>query len=121
MFRLLVSGSREWDQPEVLQMVLLQEWSMHSDDLVIVHGDCPRGADKMARDFAEKHGIPQERHPARWEQYGKSAGFRRNKVMVDSHPSKAVFFVRGESRGTRGCLKLAREAGISYVVYGDAA
>lgn len=118
MFRLLVSGSREWDQPEIIQMVIVQHW-FENDDLVVVHGDCPRGADRIARDFCEAKGIPQEKYPADWDRYGKAAGRIRNGVMVDTKPDMGVFFIRGESRGTRGCLRLTKKAGIPYVAYGD--
>lgn len=119
MFRLLVSGSREWDQPEIIQMVLTQAWIEHGDDLVIVHGDCPRGADRIARDWARREGVADEPHPADWNKHGKAAGHIRNKEMVDTKPDVGIFFIRGESRGTRGCLRLTKEAGIPYVTYGD--
>jgi hypothetical protein len=118
VFRLLVSGSREWDMPEVLQMVIIQHW-FENDDLVIIHGDCPKGADRMAREFCEKNGIPEERYPADWNRHGKAAGHIRNKVMVDTKPDFAVFFIRGESRGTKNCLEHAKKAGIPHATYGD--
>lgn len=119
MFRLLVSGSREWDQPEVLEMVLTQFWIDYGDDLVIVHGDCPSGADRIARDWAHKHGVPDEPHPADWNKHGKAAGHIRNKEMVDTNPHGAVFFFRGPSRGTKNCFDHAVKAGIPYVAFGD--
>lgn len=119
MFRLLVSGSREWDMPEVLRMVIYNYWHKSTRNFIVVHGDCPKGADRMARDFCDKVGISQELYPADWNKYGKAAGYIRNKQMVDTNPDMGVFFIRGESRGTRGCLRLTKEAGIPYVAYGD--
>lgn len=119
MFRLLVSGSREWDMPEVLRMVIYNYWHQATGDFVVIHGDCPRGADRMAREFCEEYGIKEERHPADWNKHGKAAGHIRNKEMVDTKPDAAVFFVRGESRGTKNCLEHARKAGIPHAVYGD--
>ena len=119
MFRLLVSGSREWDQEHVLQMMIAQFWVRYGDDLIVVHGDCPRGADRMAREFCERHGIKQEKYPADWNRHGKAAGHIRNKVMVDTKPDFAVFFIRGESRGTKNCLEHVKKAGIPHATYGD--
>lgn len=99
-------------------MIINQKWIEHPD-LIIVHGDCPKGADRFAREFAEQYGVPEERHPALWDLHGRSAGHKRNKAMVDSHPDEAIFFIRGESRGTRNCLGHARKAGIPHVIYGD--
>ena len=121
MFRLLVSGSREWDQPEVLEMILMGYW-IDYPDLIIVHGDCAKGADRMARNFAEKHEIRQEKFPVsseEWKTLGKGAGHIRNKRMVDTKPDEAVFFIRGVSKGTLNCLGHARKAGIPYVPYGE--
>lgn len=106
--------------PEVLKILLHQKWADHSD-LVVVHGDCPSGADRHAREFCEELNVPEERYPAEWDKYGKSAGYRRNAVMVNTIPNEALFFIRGESKGTKGCLELARRAGIPYVIYGDRA
>lgn len=119
MFRLLVSGSREWDQEHVLQMIIAQYWVLYGDDLVVVHGDCPRGADRMAREFCVRHGITEERYPANWNRLGKAAGHIRNQKMVDTGPDMAIFFIRGISLGTRNCLAAARKAGIPTNVFGD--
>lgn len=119
MFRLLVSGSREWDQEHVLQMMIAQFWVRYGDDLIVVHGDCPRGADRMAREFCERHGIKQEKYPADWKRHGKSAGPKRNQKMVDTKPDLGIFFFRGKSRGTSDCFSRAEKAGIPVVRYGD--
>lgn len=118
MYRLLISGSRKWDLPVTLKMLIHNVWTVYPE-LTIVHGDCPQGADAMAREFAEEYGIPEERYPADWKTYGKAAGYIRNKQMVDTKPDYAIFFIRGESRGTKNCLELAREAGIPHVIFGD--
>lgn len=90
---------------------------------VLVSGACPTGADRIAEDFAEKVGLPIERHPAEWNKHencwcrdhSKRCGFagpRRNKEMVDLGADICVGFVKNNSRGATGTLKLAEEAGI---------
>lgn len=117
-WRLLVSGSRLWDMDAILRMVLINKWIAHPG-LVIVHGDCPTGADNMAKQFALDYNVPEERFPADWTKYGKAAGAIRNREMVKTYPDFALFFIQGESKGTLGCLKEARKVGIPYEPYGE--
>lgn len=120
MYRLLVSGSRDYSSPAILGMALLTEWMEHPD-LVILHG-AARGADQMAYEWALDH-IGEERievYLAEWNIYGNAAGMIRNKKMIDTSPDKALFFFEpgAGNRGTQGCLKMAQEAGIPYEIYG---
>lgn len=48
---------------------------------VIISGGA-RGADTLARVYAFERDIPFEEYPAKWDVYGKSAGYRRNAEMV---------------------------------------
>lgn len=118
MYRLLVSGSRLWDNEFFLGMIIVKHRIKHPD-LIVVHGDCPKGADNAVKRVCNILGIPQDPFPADWNLYGKSAGFVRNKEMVDTRPDFGIFFIRGESKGTLNCLELAMKAGIKYRVYGS--
>ncbi len=116
MFRLLVTGARVWDDTWTLSKYLNDVYR-HNPDLVIVHGDCPLGADKMAKEWAEFNEIPQEAYPADWDKYGRAAGHIRNKQMVDTKPDYAVAFIKGESRGTNNCLDHIKKAGINHAIF----
>lgn len=94
--------------------------------IVVVHGDCPTGADAMAEDFvlrsraflrSKGYDIRTEKHPADWNQYGRAAGPRRNKEMIALGADVCLAFNRGNSRGTSGTMKLAEEAGIEVLPY----
>ena len=130
-YRVLVTGSRDWDKPDVVEGALdLALQAMHNVNLerlgesthddparmftfTLVHGACPTGADKQADDWAAKHPeVRVERHPAQWNQFGASAGPRRNAEMVSRGAVVVLAFPRGASRGTRGTIKMAREAGL---------
>jgi hypothetical protein len=83
-------------------------------DLIVVHGACPTGADAMANTWAKDYGFPAERHPADWTGYGKSAGFIRNAEMVTLGADLCLVFRQkgAADRGTDHCASLAEKAGI---------
>lgn len=60
--------------------------------------------------WAEAKGITVECFPADWENYGKSAGPRRNRTMAEIADYGLIFW-SGESRGTRNCLMEMRKLG----------
>jgi hypothetical protein len=114
--RILITGSRRWTDRVRLEAVLWYETTrLHPErPLTIVHGDCPYGADRMVREWCETHpDITEERHPADWNQFGKSAGFKRNAEMVSLGADLCIaFIVPGMSRGTEHSAGAARRAGI---------
>lgn len=110
--RVLVTGSRAWAAPEVIVKALWEAWLVRDGDFVIVHGACPRGADLMADQAAQRYGWQVERHPADWERHGKGAGFRRNNEMVRAGADVCLAFIKDESRGAVQCAMAAEWAGI---------
>lgn len=113
--RLLITGSRQWTDREKLERVLWERALEIGEPFIVVHGDCPRGADRMARQWCEEnpHAITEERHPADWEKHGKAAGFIRNQEMVSLGADLCIaFVVPGKSKGTQHTIDLARKAGI---------
>lgn len=121
-FRILITGSRDWSDEKAIENAIidLSNWyPFQWEDVVIVHGDCPTGADAIAQRFAEEVGLITERHPADWNKFGKFAGPKRNMEMVDLGADVVLAFPKGVSKGTRGCLKYAQEAGLTVKVYED--
>lgn len=118
--RILITGSRDWTDTRAIADALLDlnDWyPIDWDEVVIVHGHCPTGADHIADVFASSYNIRVERHPANWGLHGKAAGPLRNKKMVDLGADIVLAFPKGKSKGTRGCIKLAEEAGLTVKVY----
>lgn len=114
--RILITGSRQWTDRVRLESILWYESTiLHPQrPFTVVHGDCPRGADRMTRDWCEKHpSITQEKHSANWDQFGKSAGFRRNAEMVNLGADLCIAFVTlPRTKGTDHTISLAVAAGI---------
>lgn len=113
-YRVLITGSRDWDVPEFIR-IALDELHDEVGPAVLVSGACPTGADRIAEDHAEKLGWRVERHPAEWDLYGKAAGFRRNAKMVELGADVCLAFIKNNSKGASHTARLAREAGIRTV------
>jgi hypothetical protein len=117
-YRILVTGSRDWDDTEGLRFALIRVWApRHRLPVVVVHGACPTGADAMAAEWAHDYGVRAEEHPADWDQFGKAAGPKRNAEMVAAGAQVCLAFIRNDSRGATHCAGLAEQAGIEVRRY----
>lgn len=112
--RILITGSRDFADWSWMLDVLTYAKSKSAPDALLIHGDA-RGADTLAKMTWEGFGMPHKPFPADWNQYGKAAGHIRNKAMVDFGADICLAFPIGESKGTRGCMKLAEKAGIRVI------
>lgn len=102
--RVLVCGGRDFKDNVKVADVLNK-----LDIDVIISGEA-KGADTLAKDYARQTGYVYEGYPADWEKHGKSAGFIRNKQMLESNPDLVVAFPGG--RGTANMVSIAKEAGV---------
>lgn len=118
--RLLVTGSRDWDDKHAMEMALFNAYSRFAGgvtggQVTLIHGDA-RGADKMAGHIWLKHKAgPLEIVRADWHRYGKRAGYMRNAEMVKRGADLCVAFIKNSSRGATMCADLAEEAGIEVI------
>jgi len=111
-FRLLVTGSRDWTDREVIQLLLAKVYDQVKDrDPILVHGTA-RGVDEMSSKIWLELGGAVEAHPADWDRYGKQAGFVRNQQMVDMGANLCIAFIKNNSRGASACARLAEKASI---------
>jgi len=119
--RVLVTGSREWTDERTINEALAEAWRALGSraDTVLVQGECHLGgADGIAKRIWEGRGLPVEGHPAEFGPDGHVLGPKRNKHMVDLGADLCLAFPLASSRGTRNCMRLAREAGIPVRTYG---
>lgn len=117
--RILVTGSRDWEDVAYIHSVLDDYYSM-GDDMVpitLVSGACPKGADAICESYAAWAGWKIEEHPAQWDEYGKAAGFVRNSHMVALGADICLAFIKNRSKGATMTARLAQEAGIETIVW----
>ena len=112
--RILVCGSRDWDDREPIDDAL--EMYNHSPG-VVIHGGA-RGADQLAGEIAFDMGFEVEVFPADWKLHGKSAGVIRNQQMLDEgKPDIVLAFQKNNSRGTQDMINRARKAGVPVTIW----
>lgn len=120
-YRVLVTGSRSWEDVRTLRGALndiLTGLPNLATPVVVVHGDCPHGADRQASVWVRdaQRGplwvVTEEKHPANWQLNGKRAGFIRNQLMVNLGADLVLAFIKDGSRGASHTAALAEAAGI---------
>lgn len=92
------------------------------ESITFIHGDCPRGFDKicsqwisnMQKNKENKTEIIEEKHPADWVEHGAKAGPIRNEEMVKSGADYVISGWDGkrDNSGTLDCMSRAVMAGI---------
>jgi hypothetical protein len=109
-----VCGSREYEDKSAVWTALDKIWETDGDDLIIIQGGAT-GADYLAKQWAIDHQVPVYHFPARWRKYGKKAGMRRNREMLErAEPDLVLGFPHPtkDSIGTHAMMAIARRAGV---------
>lgn len=112
--RVGVVGTRKFSDYELMKKELDK-----IEPSVIVSGGA-KGADQLGERYALEKNIPTEIFLPDWDQYGKQAGFIRNKKIVDNS-DMVIAFWDGKSKGTSHSIYLARNSGknVKVVRYAD--
>ncbi|MFJ9029048.1 SLOG family protein [Streptomyces sp. NPDC102274] len=117
-YRVLVTGSRDWEDEDLIRHQITRVWLLANLPFVVVHGACPTGADWIAggwvNDVAVAHLGPviEEPHPADWKTHGRAAGPIRDQRMVRLGADMCLAFIHKGTRDATGCADLAEAAGI---------
>lgn len=110
----IVAGSRDITDPEIIRDEMNRFHREVAPVTKVVAGGA-RGVDRLAASIARKAGIPVDEHPADWDRYGRSAGYRRNEEMAQAAEGLLAIW-DGESKGTKHMIDIARKAGLTVRV-----
>lgn len=111
--KVIIAGSRTFDNYHLLQSEC--DKILQGEDQVEIVSGGARGADKMGEVYAKSKGYSLKIFPADWNQFGKSAGYIRNKQMAE-YSDCLIAFWDGISRGTSNMIQLAKENNLSVHV-----
>lgn len=121
ILRLIVAGSRTFNNYDVVSNVLDQLLADYADKTIeIVSGTCV-GVDKLGERYAREHGYSVKRFPAKWSRYGRAAGPIRNREMAEYAAEEEGFLIAfwdGMSPGTGSMVHEAERAGIRIGIIG---
>ena len=121
-FYLLIAGTRSYDDYDefcrIADSMLSKIKTIYN--IEIVQGGA-NGADKFAEIYANNHGYACKLFKADWDNYGKSAGYRRNSDMHNyikqfEHRGCLCFW-DGKSKGTQHNFKLANDNNTPLRIY----
>jgi len=130
--KVLVTGGRDYMNRDRIRQVF-EKLAAKYKRVIVVHGDCPTGADHIADELAKEFGFEVRPYPADWDRaeaegHRNSAGPKRNSTMIrEEHPDKdgtpidlCLAFTTDlkRSRGTKDCFQKAGAAGIKGLVFG---
>jgi hypothetical protein len=117
--KILVTGSREFTDVEVMREALIAEVP-EGERVIVIHG-CARGADSIADKLATDSPIATVvKVPADWDHVPRyEAGPLRNGHMLDLNPDVVLAFLQtgAKNAGTKNCIKQADERGIQVKVF----
>jgi hypothetical protein len=106
MYKVIVAGSRNFTDYELLKIKLDHILSLKSD-VVIISG-MARGADLLGVKYAVERGLKVIKFPADWDKHGKKAGYIRNLEMLKCCDAVVCFHI-GQSLGTSHMIDIAKE------------
>lgn len=105
--KLAVVGSRDFPLIDRAQLELNHVIENTGIDTIVSGGAI--GIDTLAEQYAIKNGLKTIIHPAEWDKYGRSAGYIRNKNIVDDADAILIFWYK-DSKGTKYTLDLSKKS-----------
>jgi hypothetical protein len=113
--QVIVCGGRDYDNRALVYKILDRLYAANPNMTLIQGG--ARGADRLAKEWANERGVPQQEVPAQWDLHGKRAGYLRNVQManmLDKTRDGVIAFPGG--KGTQHMIDIAQAKGISVHV-----
>ena len=115
---IIIAGSRDFTNYNVLRdklYPLFDKYGLLERSAATIISGTARGADRLGERFARENELGLIRMPADWDQFGKSAGYRRNVEMANV-ADMVICFTNG-SRGTAHMIQIAKDKGLPTFVY----
>lgn len=109
--KMMISGSRTINDYQLLEAAIAESGWVPTE--IIAGGSS--GVDKLAEQYAERHGLKLTVIRPNWALHKRGAGLRRNEDMVNACDVLVAVW-DGNSPGTAHAVKYARKKGRPVVV-----
>lgn len=109
MNNIIIAGTRTFDNYELLELEV-KKFILENKikpTVSIVSGKA-KGADSLGEIFAKKYNFPIIEMPAKWDEFGKRAGYVRNEEMAKIS-NFCIIFWDGKSSGSANMADLAEK------------
>lgn len=114
MYKVVVAGTRTFSNYELMKKELDFILSKRLPDVQIVSG-VAEGADKLGEYYASENNLSVKQFPANWKDFGKKAGYIRNRQMAE-YSDACVVFWDGVSKGAKLMIDIAKELNIKLLI-----
>jgi hypothetical protein len=116
--KVIIAGSRDFNDYIKLKNILdkfnLLIKNKGYEITQIISGTC-KGADLLGERYAKENNIDIVRFPAKWDTYGKKAGYLRNLEMGE-YGDILIAFPVGESKGTYNMVDIMKKLNKKYFI-----
>lgn len=119
--RIIIAGSRNFYDYDflkrkvisILKTDLISKYNLESRSEIEIVSGTSKGADSLGEQLANEMVFKLKKFPADWINFGKSAGYKRNKQMAEyaneSQNGVLIAFWDGISKGTKHMIDLANK------------
>lgn len=111
MFKVIVAGGREFKDYQLLERTMDKILKNKKDKVIVIVSGMAKGADSFGIKYAKRRDYLISEHPADWNTYGLSAGYRRNAEMGEIADA-CVCFWDGISDGAGHMINIAKDKGL---------
>lgn len=110
---LAIIGSRAFEDYALMKATILEKFDLSALQTIISGG--ATGADTLAERLAAELNLPTRIFAANWKCYGRSAGPRRNRQIVEA-ADFVLAFPQGASLGTKNTIAHCQKLGKPYLI-----
>lgn len=100
----IIAGSRNINDYNLL----LEAVNKSNFNITCIISGGAKGVDSLGERYSIEHKLPLGIFNAKWEKYGKNAGYLRNKEMVENADALIAIW-DGKSKGTKHMIDIAKE------------